>query len=124
MRGPMSGPVRTDPRGRDSGWRHRAARLVLCLVVASALSLPSAASAEVKVGAGNSHTCAIKQNDKLVCWGSDTAGLTSPPAGEFRSLSAGDVHNCAVGVDREVACWGSDAYGKSSCASHLGRRHG
>ena len=69
-----------------------------------------------QVDGGFKHTCAIKTDNSLECWGSDGFGQASPPAGtDFVQVDAGDSHNCAVKTDNSVACWGSNfGFGEST----------
>ena len=68
----------------------------------------------VSVSAGFAHSCGVKTDRSVACWGSDQDGQPSPPAGSFVSVSAGYAHNCGVKTDRSVACWGSDQDGQAS----------
>ena len=67
------------------------------------------------VSAGFDHTCGIRTNGSLACWGSPRTGYEEPPIsarqmtppdGVFRSVSAGIVHACAVRQDGVIICWG------------------
>ena len=63
------------------------------------------------MSAGGDHTCEVRSDDSVACWGSDTAGQATPPAGSFVSVSAGWDHTCGVRSDGSVACWGRQARG-------------
>jgi alpha-tubulin suppressor-like RCC1 family protein len=80
-----------------------------------------------QVSAGGQHTCAIRQDDQVICWGRnnlyqlglnspgivDDASLASPVTGTgFIQVSAGAEHTCAVNNAGIAFCWGSDGYGK------------
>ena len=67
------------------------------------------------VSAGYDHTCGIRNDGSIACWGSPrrwhgahpiSARQATPPAGYFRSVSAGISHTCAVRQDGVVICWG------------------
>ena len=75
--------------------------------------------AETKLSAGGRHTCAIRSDTGAVeCWGSDAHGQSTPPAGEFVSVSAagrGGAHTCAIRSDTgAVECWGLDIGGQAT----------
>ena len=58
------------------------------------------------VSAGGDHTCGVRSDGSVACWGRDISGGATPPAGEFASVSAGWSHTCGLRVDGSVACWG------------------
>jgi hypothetical protein len=80
----------------------------------------SAGAAEASTGfeagqfsAGGAHSCAIRADGSLVCWGDDSKGqLDGIPQGEFTAVSAGGAHSCAIRVDGTLACWGDDSKGQ------------
>ena len=61
----------------------------------------------LSVSAGSRHTCGVRPDKTVECWGSNGAGQARPPVGEFLSVSAGGGHTCGVKTDKTVACWGS-----------------
>ncbi len=76
---------------------------------------------------GNSHTCAIKTDNSLWCWGGNTKGqigqgsvtaFFSEPTqlaenDTWLSISANGDHNCAVRKDdRSLWCWGNNQAGQ------------
>ncbi|MDF2696387.1 MAG: putative family exoprotein [Labilithrix sp.] len=63
---------------------------------------------------GNLHTCGVRPNGTVACWGSSGYGQTTAPAGTFTSVSAGTNHTCGVKTDGTVACWGSNGYGEAT----------
>ena len=58
------------------------------------------------MSAGFDHTCGVRTNDQVACWGHNDFGQASPPTGTFRSVSAGGYHTCAMRTNEQVACWG------------------
>jgi hypothetical protein len=68
----------------------------------------------VQVDGGGGHTCAIKIDDTIACWGLNNYGQATPPSGSFRSISAGSLHSCGVRSDGTVACWGKNADGEAT----------
>ena len=66
------------------------------------------------VSAGDLHTCGVRTDGSLACWGHNHLGQALPPQGEFASVSAGYSHTCGVRDDGSVACWGSNGDGQAS----------
>jgi hypothetical protein len=65
------------------------------------------------VSSGGAHSCAIRVDGTLVCWGDDSAGqLDEVPSGEFKAVAAGGRHTCAIRTDGTLACWGDDSLGQ------------
>ena len=67
----------------------------------------------VTVSAGGGHTCGVRVDGSVACWGADSLGRTTPREGEFTSVSAGNQHTCGVRVDGSVDCWGSNLSGQA-----------
>jgi hypothetical protein len=88
----------------------RAMLVALVLLAAG----PASADAAVQVAAGGGHTCAIKIDQTIACWGSNSHGQAAPPSGAFSSISAGGRHSCGVRSDGTVACWGNNADGEAT----------
>ena len=65
------------------------------------------------VSAGTNHTCGVRIDGAVECWGRDLFGEVTPPPGEFASVSAGWRYTCGVRRDGAVACWGDDASAKA-----------
>src|SRR5205814_4122796 len=65
--------------------------------------------AQVNVGGpslGGSHTCALKSDSTVACWGDDSFGMATPPAGTFTQVDAGGSHTCGLKIEGTVVCWG------------------
>ncbi|MDE2959307.1 MAG: trypsin-like peptidase domain-containing protein, partial [Chloroflexota bacterium] len=52
------------------------------------------------------HSCALKNNGSIVCWGKDSFGEATPPAGAFRQVTAGSIQTCGLRTDGQIVCWG------------------
>ena len=86
----------------------------------------------VQIGAGSNHTCALKSNGKVLCWGYgffgqlgngggakkdhpthvvDVSGGTNHLSGIVQ-ISLGDTHTCALKSNGEVLCWGNGGSGR------------
>jgi len=58
------------------------------------------------VSAGGEHSCGIKTDNTLTCWGRNEDGETDGPGGAFTTVSTGYKYSCGVKTDNTVACWG------------------
>ena len=83
-------------------WESRPAAIAVDLGAASSIS------------SGIEHSCRIRTDLSVVCWGDNQYGQSSPPQGSFTLVSTGQSHSCGVGADGSVECWGNHAYGQSS----------
>ncbi|MDE0267927.1 MAG: RCC1 domain-containing protein, partial [Acidimicrobiaceae bacterium] len=61
------------------------------------------------ISAGEKHTCAIRTDDKIICWGSNSNSQVDAPTGRFTAISAGGQHTCAIRTDETIECWGNNA---------------
>ena len=74
----------------------------------------------MSVSAGLYHTCGVRADGTVACWGSNedgqgnVVGQATPPEGEFSSVSAGVFHTFGVRADGTVACWGSNEDGQGN----------
>ncbi|KAG5185923.1 regulator of chromosome condensation 1/beta-lactamase-inhibitor protein II [Tribonema minus] len=62
----------------------------------------------VQLSAGTSHTCGVKVDQTLACWGA----FRGAPGGLYQQVSAGSAHTCALTEHGTVVCWGDNAFGK------------
>lgn len=79
----------------------------------------------IEVVGGVRHTCGIKSDGWLYCWGTDTWGVlgnggnvptTNTPiavgSDKWIAITAGDEHNCGIKIDGKLYCWGHNLYGQ------------
>ena len=88
------------------------------------------------VSVGGKHTCVIKDDDTVACWGDSNYAQVGGDSGRYRTdrvlmgtasdplagrttvkIAAGSQHSCAVLSDGTVKCWGYDLYGQSTVGS-------
>lgn len=67
----------------------------------------------IAVSVGYQHSCAVRLDNTVLCWGSDRYGGTQAPSGTFTSVSVGNRHSCGIRSDSTVTCWGGTYYQSS-----------
>ena len=68
----------------------------------------------VQVSAGGEHSCGLRDDGIIRCWGSNKYGQANPPEGSFSQVSAGGEHSCGLRDDGIIRCWGSNRYGQAN----------
>lgn len=84
-----------------------------------ALAVPSTTTPQVR--AGGHHTCALKPDGTVICWGRNVEGEATPPAAltSVAQLGAGGFHTCALKTNGTVVCWGSNQFGQATVPAGL-----
>ena len=60
-----------------------------------------------QITAGSDHTCGLRSDGTVVCWGSNEYGqLRVPPDERFTAVAAGGAHTCGLRTDGTTICWG------------------
>ena len=66
------------------------------------------------VSAGQSHSCGLRTNGTIDCWGNNDYGQTDVPERIFKKLDTGANHTCGVRLeDGAIKCWGADNEGQT-----------
>jgi alpha-tubulin suppressor-like RCC1 family protein len=92
----------------------------------------------VKVAAGDTHTCAVRSDGALFCWGDNGSGQlglgasdgkpvpTPKPVSQLTNVvdvGGGDVNTCAVTKDKSLYCWGNNFSGSLGLGAVDGNPH-
>ena len=71
------------------------------------------------IAVGWDHTCGIRADRTIVCWGHNWATQAEAPDGEFTAVAAGRTHSCGVNTNQNVVCWGQSHFGKANAPEGL-----
>lgn len=82
-------------------------------------AVTSLASGVIASATGGTHTCAIKSDNSLWCWGNGSTGQLGlgsiaskifpfQVSGTYKNVAAGNAHSCAIRTDDTLWCWGSN----------------
>jgi hypothetical protein len=80
------------------------------------------------VSAGACHSCGVKTDGTVACWGCNESisdvypnpakgvpgGQTAAPTGTFLAVNAGTDYTCGIKTNREIACWGYNDWGTTA----------
>ena len=64
------------------------------------------------VSAGGEHSCAIRSDGTITCWGRNS-GQAEAPGGTYTAVSVGSWHSCAIRTDGTITCWGDNDDGRT-----------
>lgn len=63
------------------------------------------------VTVGWDHSCGLRRDRTVTCWGDNAKGQATSPDGELVALAAGRSHTCGIDARQEIVCWGWDGLG-------------
>ena len=89
-------------------------RVISSLGLISCYSLFYSPVGAETISAGLYHTCAVKVNNQISCWGDNGNGQINSPTGTFEQVDAGAYHNCTVDISGHATCWGTNSYGQTN----------
>ena len=98
-------PDEVATRAEMATYLARAAGLVQ-VPTPTGLPAPPRPGAYVAVSAGVNHTCVIRTDRTVACWGRNDYGQADVPFGTFSAVAAGFNHTCGIRTDRSISCWG------------------
>lgn len=89
-------------------------------------------NAYISVAAGDKHTCAVRKDQTLWCWGDNSHGQLGLASNEGKNwpwqagysnekwiyVTAGDAHTCAIMADGKLKCWGWNDKGQLGDGTH------
>ena len=84
---------------------------------------PTVARTYRAVTAGQLHSCALRTDDTITCWGAVgdwDRGQTDAPAGTYRDVTAGGLHTCALRTDDTITCWGAAGWDRGQTDAPAG----
>ena len=64
------------------------------------------------VSAGGDHSCGLRTDGIIVCWGDNEFGQLDASDGSFSAVSAGYEHSCGLRTDETIVCWGHNSRGQ------------
>ena len=59
------------------------------------------------------HSCGIRIDKSVECWGSNYIEPLSAPTGTFTSVTVGLFHSCGLREDGTLKCWGRNHHGQT-----------
>ena len=65
------------------------------------------------VTAGEFHTCGLRTDNTIQCWGDNRYGAAAAPTGSFQTVTAGEFHTCGLRTDNTIQCWGDNDDGEA-----------
>ena len=86
------------------------------VVASSNLSVPQTLRDVVAIAMGGSHAVALESDGTVVCWGSNTHGQSTPPAGlrNVVAIRASGNFTLALTADGTVVAWGDSGSGQTA----------
>ena len=80
---------------------------------------PTSTTTFKTVSTSGEHSCGIRTNNTITCWGRNHYGQADAPAGAFQTVSAGLHHSCGLRTDNTITCWGWNEYGQADAPAGM-----
>jgi alpha-tubulin suppressor-like RCC1 family protein len=71
---------------------------------------PGPRMAPVAIAAGEAHTCTVRGDRGVGCWGDNDFGQRNVPVHRAQALSANAEHSCSLRADGQALCWGDNTH--------------
>lgn len=65
------------------------------------------------VTAGSWHSCGLRTDNTVTCWGRNDHGQADAPTDSFKAVTAGSEHSCGLRTDDTITCWGNNPGGRA-----------
>ncbi|MEQ1511818.1 MAG: PxKF domain-containing protein [Lysobacteraceae bacterium] len=75
---------------------------------------PTVLAAAAGIAAGEAHSCTVRGNRGVGCWGDAALGQRNVPIHRARSVSANGDHSCSLRGDGQTVCWGDNTHAAST----------
>ena len=64
------------------------------------------------IAPGRHHSCALRDDNTVSCWGSNSNGESTPPTGAaFTDITTSNGYACGLDTNGLIQCWGDDNHG-------------
>ena len=64
------------------------------------------------ISPGSRHTCGLRTDNTILCWGSNSDGESTPPTGTaITDIAISSGYSCGLNAEGLIQCWGEDVYG-------------
>lgn len=74
---------------------------------------PARATRFTAVSTGNNHSCGLRTDNTVLCWGLNRHGQADAPDGEFTAVAGRYQHACGLRTDGAATCWGYNDHGQA-----------
>jgi hypothetical protein len=90
-----------------------AAVILLLMSFAASQAQADGPDADGIMSAGVSHTCALRPDGSVDCWGWNDYGESEDQPGPYTQVDSGGSHTCSITTSGAVDCWGWNEYGQA-----------
>ena len=71
----------------------------------------------IAVTAGDAHSCGLRTDATITCWGNNYYGQADAPSGTYSAVTAGKDYSCGLRTDATITCWGDNDFGQADAPS-------